>query len=158
MVLRLRTIKNPRELFTEPAPVNAIDVKHSGMCRQARPNCRNRMVFRPIDEGCQGCPIRFIRERRGARLRPSYDQSIYASRPNLTNVFIAVVAQATTPIPTPELWQKEQSQTHRYVASRRGEKGTKLKLCGPQCSARHVVHERNDDGLVICAPVLQPPR
>src|SRR5260370_12541048 len=116
MVLGFPTIESPGELFTKRAPVNSIKMKHSGMRRQARPDRRNCMIFGPIDEFCQGCPIRLIRQCRGARLCPSHDQTIYVTRPQLTNVLIAVRDQGTIPVLAWELWQIEQSQTNGNIS------------------------------------------
>jgi hypothetical protein len=104
MVLGFRAVEDPGELLTERAAVDPIEMKHCGMRRQARPYRRSRMIFRPIDNFRQGRPIGLICQCRGPWFCPGHNQPIDTSRPQLTNILIAVVAQPAIPMVVLELW------------------------------------------------------
>lgn len=68
---------------------DAVIVENGGVRRQARPDRRDGIVARPVDQSGQCRPIRLVLKLRGARLGASHDQAVELRFAQLGHIAIA---------------------------------------------------------------------
>jgi hypothetical protein len=76
------------ELVAERIPLDAVEVEHRSMGREAGPDCRDRVTCRPIDELYQCAPVRLISQGWCTRLCTCHDQAIDVVCPKLADVLV----------------------------------------------------------------------
>ena len=135
------TIENARKLLAERHALDAVEMQHRGMRREAREDRRTSIYRRPIDDSRETGPIGLVRERGGLRLAAGDDEPIELFVPERADIAVMRRNMLRGTLATRNPVKRIKTQTHGQRAGGLDDQILELAFRRQQRGVGHVVDD-----------------